>query len=601
MQTEHDTGAVFVGGMYGIEPTNARASEKQYTKINTGGTKMLTFIHTYTEDTFEGLFRKNLFREGDGLKMMHKMYIEESHSFNHAAQPGTPLYERVKSLRCPFYIDRLQGGIPFPKWYEYDRALLDEWHEMLGDNFLGFQIHEWASNYNCCDVIHVPELYNAAGTPDPTPEQKKAIWDTVRSGEKKIWIEAMYPDEWEAHRVPKSQRDCIDDLYMLYRRRGDMVNGNLIPADSYYMAPRIEIENGSRLLLPEVGWQIPGMRIQMAYTRAQAEIGGVRWGIYYECWGYTEKYRSLTLPYSLCDTQDEWLEDQLHHGAGADAPMEERERGGSSRNLQERAWRYAYLSGATAMGEEYGVCNTFRNTRDFDLSPYGQVKHDFLRFTERFPKIGRPYTPVAVVLPANMPVVDVLMRTPYLDYPYRGPEDLIPDAQMDTIRDTMALLFGTGRKYGNHSHVVCNSAYPDIFDIIHADQTDAIARYDYLIDLTGDASFAAAHGNCITTDALEGLLDTLLPFRVDGDLHTMYNRTAGGWLLLIMNNEGILTEDFSGDIQMPEAAADGRLHHLRGEWKLLDGNTAAPQKTDDGCTFTLGGGEWMLLGISCDD
>ena len=563
---------------------------------------MFTFFHTYTEDTFEGLFRQNLFREGDGLKMAHTMYMPQSYKFNEAARPGMPLYERVKSLGCPFYIDRLQGGIPFTHWYAYDPELIDQWKEMLGDNFCGFQIHEWASNYNCCDRGNVQKLYDTADTHDPTPEQKKAIWDAVRNGEKKIWIEAMYPDEWAAHRLPMSQRECIDDLYMLYSRRREMASGNLIPADSFYMAPRIEIENGSKILLPEVGWQIPGMRIQMAYTRAQAEIGSVRWGIYYECWGYSEKYRSLMIPLSLCDTQDEWLSNLLRNGAGAsDSTMEERERGGSSRNLQERAWRYAYLSGATVMGEEYGVCTTFRNTHDFDLSPYGQVKHDFLRFTERFSEIGRPYTPVAVVLPAEMPVVDVMLRTPYLDYPYRGSEDLIPDAQMDTIRETMALLFGTGRKYGNHSHVICNSSYPDIFDIIHADQTDAIARYDYLIDLTGDPAFAQAHSNCVAAEALSAMLDTLLPFRVDGDLHTMYNRTADGWLLLIMNNEGILIKDFSGDIQMPEAAIDGRLHHLCGEWKLLDGNTAEPQKTDDGCTFTLGGGEWMLLGISCDN
>ena len=132
---------------------------------------MFTFIHTYTEDTFEGLIRQNLFREGDGLKIMHKMYSPEEAMFNRVAQPGPMLFVRVKQLDCPFYIDRLQGGMPFPCWYEYDAELLDVWHRMLGGNFFGFQIHEWASNYNCCDAGHVQEMYDAAGCPDPTPEQ----------------------------------------------------------------------------------------------------------------------------------------------------------------------------------------------------------------------------------------------------------------------------------------------------------------------------------------------------------------------------------------------------------------------------------------------
>ena len=50
---------------------------------------------------------------------------------------------------------------------------------------------------------------------------------------------------------------------------------------------------------------------------------------------------SFTIPYSLAGHDDEWGEDQLTTGIGAHLPLEMRERGGSSRNLQERVWHYA--------------------------------------------------------------------------------------------------------------------------------------------------------------------------------------------------------------------------------------------------------------------
>ena len=77
---------------------------------------MFSFIHTYTADTVEGLFRQGLFRKGDGLKMMHKSYLPSEYQFNEMGAVGGKLYNTLKSLRCPFYIDRFQGGIGLP-WH----------------------------------------------------------------------------------------------------------------------------------------------------------------------------------------------------------------------------------------------------------------------------------------------------------------------------------------------------------------------------------------------------------------------------------------------------------------------------------------------------
>ena len=108
---------------------------------------MFKFIHTYTNESFEGLFKNGLFREGDGLKLMHKNYLPDEKSFNNYASKDSKLFSVLKNLKCPFYIDRFQGGIAFPYAYDFDKELLEEYKNLLGENFWGFQMHEWVSNY----------------------------------------------------------------------------------------------------------------------------------------------------------------------------------------------------------------------------------------------------------------------------------------------------------------------------------------------------------------------------------------------------------------------------------------------------------------------
>ncbi len=76
---------------------------------------MLTFIHTYTEESWQGFLKNGLWREGDGLKLMHTVYLPEGRDFNRVLGPGTPLTKRLEELRCPFYIDRHQGGVGLPR------------------------------------------------------------------------------------------------------------------------------------------------------------------------------------------------------------------------------------------------------------------------------------------------------------------------------------------------------------------------------------------------------------------------------------------------------------------------------------------------------
>lgn len=553
---------------------------------------MLSFIHTYTADTVDGLFRQGLFRKGDGLKMMHKSYLPSEYQFNEMGAVGGNLYNTLKSLRCPFYIDRFQGGIGLPWHYNYSPELVEEYRRLLGDNFWGWQMHEWASNYNS-DRVRVIEAYEKYGVADGS-RSKESFWADVISEKIALFLEALTREEWSKNRIPQNRAEFIADIYELYRLRMEMTGGQLIPADSFYMAPKIELAAGTRLLLPEVGWQIPNMRLQLAYYRGMAKAYSARLGVYYECWGWTEGY-GLTIPYSLREGQDEWIENQLTTGSGADRSFEERENGGSSRNLQARIFRYAYLAGATAIGEEYGVCNTFRNLGDFELSIYGQVKKKFLNFTEELPCPGKTYTPIAIVLPENLPVLDVVLRDNYIDYPEIDGSYPLPADTWKQITQTLGPIFGETGSHGNMSHVIKNGGLPDVFDIIHAD-TPGLDKYEYLIDLTGDSVFAAKHKNIVKPEEVSQIFDTLLPCRIDERLHAIYNRTEDGWLVGIFNNDGVQYDNFKGDIFFSEA--DIRTEIKLNGYKIISVMNGDIEHSEGRFFLDMPAGSWKIVKLA---
>lgn len=559
---------------------------------------MFTFIHTYTSEGWEGFWKKGLWREGDGLKLMHTSYIKDHLKFHNIAKESGKLETILKENKCPFYIDRLQGGVGLPYHYHYDTKLLHHYREMLGDNFWGWQIHEWASNYQS-DWARIKEMYARLGTPDPTPEERQKIWQKVIDGSENLFLEALTPVEWNTHRDPMNRKAYMDDIHWLYEMRALMTDHQLVPADSYNMAPKIEIANGTKILLPEVGWQIPNMRMQIAYYRGMAKAANIRWGVYYECWGWNDTVKNLTIPYALRDSDDEWGEDQLIKGTSANIPLPRRENGGSSRNLQERAWHYAYFAGATAMGEEYGVCNTFRNYDDFDLSPYGQVKKSFLDFTARVPDVGTPFTPFAIVFPKELPYIDLRFPDNYADYSADDESYPVTLKTAKMLRDGLNGIFGQGGK-SNGSHVLKNGGLPDVFDAVHEDTANALDKYDYLIDLTGNDAFAKEHKNTVKIEDIDGILDTLLPLRIESPVHTAYNKTKDGWLVLAINNDGMdCNNDFEGDKKIPDTELTAKITYKNGKisCKAIEG-TGKIAHTENGDFIELDAGQWVLLAVS---
>ena len=108
---------------------------------------MLKFFHGYHPDVWDALVKSGMMTEYDGVRIPQDITIREYKQFNNVAKLGGHLHKFMLEHKCPFYIDRFQGGIPFPYAYDFDKELLEEYKNLLGENFWGFQMHEWASNY----------------------------------------------------------------------------------------------------------------------------------------------------------------------------------------------------------------------------------------------------------------------------------------------------------------------------------------------------------------------------------------------------------------------------------------------------------------------
>ncbi len=101
----------------------------------------MKIFHVYEPDHFEGLIKNNLLNEDSGLKVQHIFTLPNTKKFNKLAAKGSPLYELIQKERYPLYIDRLTGGVKYHP-YSFDKELFKVYQTLLGEWFLGAQLHE---------------------------------------------------------------------------------------------------------------------------------------------------------------------------------------------------------------------------------------------------------------------------------------------------------------------------------------------------------------------------------------------------------------------------------------------------------------------------
>lgn len=491
---------------------------------------MLVFFHGYSPDTWDAMVRSGLVGDNDGIRFQQSIRLDEEMKFNRLARKGGALYNIIKERNCPFYVDRLQGG-DYIQDYVYDKELIDEYSRLLGDKFYGFQMHEWLSNYRGDAIKKLGELSADEWTKENI---QRIIFEKFPF--KYLFLECMTLEEFAAAGKPLTAEQFYNNMTAIYQKRQKI--GDILPCDSYFLAYQFEIQNGAKRLMPEVGAQTPDSRLQICYARGMTRREGKSFGIYYEPWGGK--------PFSACaynGAKNEWA------AGGHDFPFQTYgHNGGSSRSLQKRIFLYGYLSGAEFISEEWGLYNTFLEGTDFELSPYGLIKKDFLAFVRKYDDIGDKLTPIATVLPEELPVLDSC-HEPYKLFGYDSTNE-----RLASIKNGVAEIFASSvPMLGSEQKNLRNSDIPDAIDLLNRDD-GMLKKYDYLIDLTFGSDLKDKFSNICDAKDIPELLRQLLPVYVDGGLHWMVNkRINGGYYLTVFNHSGVIRSVAEGEYTLLEA------------------------------------------------
>ncbi len=528
---------------------------------------MFTYIHGYNSIYWKGLIKRGLVDNTSGVKITQCVFNHESDCFNVIANTGSELYEIIRESNRTFYVDRLLGGVFF-HGYKFDKRIIAMYKNMLNDKFLGFQMHEWISNLNS-DWYRLTEANCIGGSAEVIT---KAILEKYPY--KFPFLETHSAEEFSRLKKPDNAKELIIQAKLNFEKRQGECDGLLLPADSYFMAPKVEIALGAKQLMPEVGAQIPNTRIQLAYTRGMASTNGITWGIYYEPWGGE--------PFGSCNYKRDGMNEWNISNNGDFAFGQYGENGGSSRSLQKRIHRYAFMSGASYISEEWGVCNTFYDWIDFDLSPYGRVKKEFLDFINKMPQ-PIPFNPIALVLPNDLEVFDISYSHEYPNKYLNMTVDPYMSDKLKKIWHNLNIIFqnSTDALY-KEDRIMQNSKYPDIFDIIHADDKSAMYKYDHIIDLTGDIA------------DLENKVNDLLPCHVEGNVHWLISQTDTEWIISIFNNSGVSRTVEKGDVYDETASTVAKISLKNNKsLKHLDGSEKITKK-GGGYDVELSAGDWII-------
>ena len=521
----------------------------------------LKFFHVYNDWHIKGLEKNNLINEDTGFKIQHIFSMPEDLKFNKIAAKGGALHSLIKENKYPFYVDRIAGGCTYHK-YAFDRDLISEYNSILGDRFLGFQLHESASNIFDCDWAAILDKMDGRKGPYDLFELKEKLLSpyTLPDGGALYGFGHDTPENYAKSKYPEKPEEFLNQIADRYKRYLDETDNHILPVDSFYLMTRLHNELGMKTFMPEVGWQIGQMRIAVASARGTAENNGKTWGTYYETWNAAPTEYDLSMPCFNSDPSNEWYLDQSQH---PDDFTTHGKNGGSSRRLQRRIYYYSLMAGADYLGEEWGLNCSYTDMQTFELSEYGLTKKEFIEFARGYKNI-KARVPFAIVLPKEYFCIEI----PHAFGPHHFGEGrakymqctLSPEkaAFNSFVEDAIYFIYKNyGGEFGNESHIITNSRFGDLFDIIYEDAGDEVfSKYDALIDASPDCRVLKKHGDKQRVfDAhdlsklehdIKELSHEILPVTVD-KLMWLLSSDEKGRYLSIFNNEGNYRSRAVGD------------------------------------------------------
>jgi hypothetical protein len=287
------------------------------------------------------------------------------------------------------------------------------------------------------------------------------VWDHAQA-ELKISSSMSRRELLEAHRVFYTDAIARKWAGIFHTDTGAMWD-KLIPAQSTSSTSFAHAltEWGVRLLGLETAAVQPMFAMRTAFTRGAArQYGGTF--LYYHAPTFGDTATTFTKGQNFAGPDN-----FFHSRYGATM--------GPSLSWYRKSYYFYYMSGASAIYLEQGFDQFFKpgpGEHEFQLNPLGRITDEFMRFAEKHPDRGTPYTPIAFLL-------DPAHGWEITDYP-QWPFEV---SQINRSDRALRELFGVayypglvveGEPATGDRQAFVNGIFGDIFDVLVA--SDAQTR-----------------------------------------------------------------------------------------------------------------------------
>lgn len=488
-----------------------------------------SFLHTYEASGryWRGMEKAGLLRHTTGVRLVNSPWADDVSRFNSVARADSELHRILQKRKCPFVIDRVTGGAHY-RPYNYDQSLIESYAKLLGDKFLGGQVHETVCNtHNDWDRF---VSANKKFAHEPITPDELRNYFTCKNAPRCLEYGTL--DDYAGRSHPKNNNDFWREIEANFRReskRFDSHTSYCEGSGSGELTWHAFYKFGANFCLAELGaWASSKSQFAIASLRGAARAAGKPWGIFFAPWGpegctamVPEKDWSWQCPLTFFE--------------GTGWPMGPDR--GPSAALQQRLFFHAYLSGAWTLHEEWGAECNLLDWETAQLSSYGYITQALLDFQEKHPDVGEPYTPLALVSNARIPNPDAALWGEIKSALFQnGPEDKTCAA----------------RKNSGIAEADCFApcVVPEIFDIVPSDAPDSVwKRYREVIQVGAGTSPQGAKVFPTERQAEEIIrsLRKLSPFERSTHLPMQinYRKSDGAWIVALHNPWGARR----GDVQ----------------------------------------------------
>lgn len=450
-----------------------------------------------------------------------------------------------------------------------DEAVLQRFDD--GGSFLAIQLGEWGYYFHnlSTDETYWRGLYGANFDANKARMKPKGLfgYDTMPSG------------KHEAHDVIRN--------YFITRNRAMRGRNLSVTGHSHYEA--YAAAWGARLIGLEVGENIAFAQSKFAFARGASRQWGIPWSSQISPW------------LSGAVTTSGPLRLEGNNARGIDA--------GHSLSFYTRMWLHSWFAGAALVTPENSIAIFFEPGEPrWRLTSHAQRAKEVFAFMRSHDR-GTPWTPVAVVLDeyagyngfmarpwgileptaGDNEITDLLEEQlfPGSDH-FRGPVDksnpeasflrptpfgesfdvVLSTATEKTLAPYRALLLAGDHEFdGRFVTALFDAVRGGSTLLLHPRQAEALGADLARLQGTGKVEVldtwtnpATGRTAAISNERLAALIGELNPIGVGGDpIEYQINRNKAGWVIELINNDGVIKTKDKPAIIQPEKAAHVKL------------------------------------------